>query len=286
MGLAVACAIAVAGCGGGTGGESPTTTTGGDAGASTMEDQGAIRATVERIAEKAEPAICTEAMTEKWVDDSYPPAGAGALADCRDAQKPGTKILAKGVRFGSIEVDGNEAVAVFEERGPDVGGAEGRIRLLQDGAGVWRVDELLDVRIVDRDRYFQAARAGLVRDPAGLDDDRADCMIGELQRLPNAALERLSVTNHSPVRVFATCLGDGSVRRAALALVRLALADSQRYRENAGCAVARLDRLLNASQARAYLGQEDREVFQALVAHALAACGAVPPLRGDERSLT
>ncbi len=111
-------------------------------------------------------------------------------------------------------------------------------------------------------------------------------MVGELGRLPTPELERRSMAHRFPIPIIAGCLGEGGVRRATLAIVRLALADSPRFGEHAGCAVEHLGRVLNATQALAHLAQEDRRVIQGLVARALAACGAVPPLGREERSVT
>jgi hypothetical protein len=225
-------------------------------------------------------------MTERWVDAAYPPAGPGALEDCRDAQKPGSKILAEGVRFGSIEVDGNEAVATFEELGPDVGGSRGRVRLLQDGDGVWRVDELLDFEITDRRRFLAATRAGFTHGPASIHGPRLACMMDAVAGIPIPALERRAEAHTFPVSVFARCLGDGSLRRAALAVVALGLRDSPHFAEHADCAVKRLGRVLNTAEARAYLAREDRETVLGLITRALASCGAISPLGNGEQSVT
>jgi hypothetical protein len=283
--VTVALAATLAGCGGGDAETAPTPTTTRAEG-STVEDQAAIRETLERLAEKADPEACSDAMTVRWVDASYPPSGSGALQECRSAQKPGTKVLAEGVRFGDIEIDGNEATATFSELGPDVGGTRGRVRLLQDGDGVWRVDELLELRITDRERFLAATRAGLSHGPGAIRGRPADCMIAALGRIPTPVLERRAQAHSFPVSILADCLGDGDPREAALAIVRYALDASPRFNEHADCALRRLDGALSTADARAYLAQEDRVTMQGLVGRALAACGAVPPLGGGERSVT
>jgi hypothetical protein len=284
--------MALAACGGGgaeTGGTTApatTSTTSTRPQGTTLDDQADVRETIAGLSEKADPDACTEAMTDRFVDASYPPAGPGAVDECRNAQKPGSKILAEDVRFGTIEIDGNEATATFAEIGPDVGGTRGRVRLLQDGAGVWRVDELLDLQIIDRRRFEVATRAGLTQGPGALHGDRAACVMDAVGRIPTPKLERLAESHEFPVPILADCLGGGSVRAAALAVVRAGLGDSRRYADHAGCAVRHLGRVLSADQARAYLGQEDRQLLQALVARALAACGAISPLGDGEQSVT
>src|SRR3954471_16459631 len=92
-GISLLAAAALAGCGGGGSGagtEAATT-------AAAADDEDAIRTTLTRIATVADPALCTEAATQGYIDKAFPPAGEGALQECRRAQRPDSKLLADHV---------------------------------------------------------------------------------------------------------------------------------------------------------------------------------------------
>ena len=67
---------ALSACGESGDGEAPPETTAASPrpAQTTVEDQTDIRRTLERLATEAEPDLCTEALTERWVEDSFPPA--------------------------------------------------------------------------------------------------------------------------------------------------------------------------------------------------------------------
>jgi hypothetical protein len=275
----------MAGCGAGGGTDSSST----DSVAPSQEgDAIAISRTITDLATKADPDLCTDALTQNWVDESYPPSGPGALAECRHSQEPGFKVEAESVHYGEIDVDGNTAKATFRMIGSGVGGAQRTVTLLQDGEGVWRVDELVDVKIINDDAFLEAVRVNARYGPGGLSGRQARCLSDEIAKVPHAVLERRAVSDDRGVSIpiISECVGGGSATGAVVELTRRYLADDPKFAKYADCASDRVAEVLNPTQARAYLGQEDRNFVQTLVGRALDACGAGPAIPPEDATTT
>jgi hypothetical protein len=278
-GIALLALAALAGCGGGSGGRIEGTTAGGP-----DDDETAIRSTLTRIATLADPALCIEAATQGYIDEAFPPAGEGALQECRRAQRPDSKLLADHVDVKEVEIDGNEATATFEPVGPHVGGAERTVSLLQDGEGVWRVDELTGAEITDRSRFLDSFRADAMYGQGGLSGEQADCLVRAVGAIPEDEIERRAVSSDPavPTSILADCVGDGSAVGAVVELFRRYTAEDPDYSAYTACASRRLAAVLNETEARAYLAQEDRVTVAALSGKVLASCGAGQVLPGEQ----
>jgi hypothetical protein len=86
------------------------------------------------------PAICSTAMTDRWLEESYNARDVPLTQRCQD-------LLATGynrpdlVRVTDIEIDGATAQAVIQTEG-SAGDATSRVALVN--AGGWKVDQMLD----------------------------------------------------------------------------------------------------------------------------------------------
>jgi hypothetical protein len=280
-------ATAIGGCGGA--GNSPTTgatvSSGPDG---TTVDEGAIRETISALATETDPDLCDRSLTQNFLDQSYPPAGAGALEDCRHQQLPAYKLEASGVRFDDVSVDGDAATASFELLGPDVGGSRSTVGLIRDSAGIWRVDDVIAAKVVDERRFLTSLRASAMNGPGGLSAAHADCVVAGVAKIPVPEIERRAVSDNRnlPVPIVADCLGEGSVTAAVAELVRGTLAADPDYGAFAGCAGRHLAGAITLEQAGEFLRAEDRDTVRLLTAKALADCGAGSGAGPAEHSLT
>lgn len=283
--LTFAVTPALAACGGDPGpstassGPAPTTATAtsttSTAGGEEAAGAAAVRETITALATNADPDLCEEAMTQHFLDQSYPPAGAGALEQCRTQQRPAYKLEAEGVRFEAVSVAGSRATVSFELLGPDVGGSLYTMSVLEED-GAWRVDDLKDAQVEDRTRFDESLRSTATNGPGGLSAEQADCIVTAAGGLSDAEIERRAVSDHHylPISIVADCVGDGSEIGAVAEFVRRTLQDSHAYAAFADCAGRKVSEIVSPAQAEAFLRAESREVVQAATARALRACGA------------
>lgn len=279
--LTVACSAAVlllAGCGDDdearpdSTGDSSHESAQGDA---LVDDDAAIREVVTALLMENDQGICDEAMTQRYIDQNYPPAGEGALADCRALQSPDLKVEADSVRFERIEVTGDRGTASAEAVGADVGGAVVKFALVRAEEGEWRLDRVERVEIVDREQFEQALRAEGTGGSAQLGEAQAGCIANQVAKLPETEVERrLARTPAVPVAVLISCLGDGTAVGAVASLVRDSLEGDPETEPISACSTAVFSGDLAREDALAFLRAEDRETVRNLTSEALEECGA------------
>ena len=265
---ALCAALAVGGCGsGGSGGSDASSTTAGD--------EEAIRATITEILLEGRPALCSEAMTEDFVDQVYAPPGDGALLECRYWSTH--RVVPERIEFSRVEVDGDSAHATYEASGNGLGGTESTLALIRED-DAWLLDEYTEAEITDRELF----EVGLVTTLTGrggiLEESQARCLADASRDISEERLERLAVqpARQFPVSLIRRCVGDGSATGAAAELVRLQFEREPEYAGYARCVSRFVAAKLTTPDALALLRSEDRDTIAVLTKEALLRCGYIP----------
>jgi hypothetical protein len=214
-------------------------------------DTARIRAVIERAYTTAEPENCTKLVTPEFArqaqleDDTD-----AAIKSCRESAE--TDEPSDSVKISRVTVNEDGAEAEFTPEGGDVDGQRFTVRLIKAGTD-WKLDRITDVEL-DRDRFEAALRDGLIRPPDALSEERADCVIENLEGVSDAEIERAIVEADPAVFTEAVTLCEGVGRRGGVrgafegALRRNLLQVQGLSPEQADCVLRRLRKVLSADQ--------------------------------------
>lgn len=240
----------------------------------TAADVAEIRATIATLATENEPGLCEEALTQRYLDENFPPAGPGALEDCQFSQRPEYKLEADSISFESVDVTGETATATFAISGGQGDGTVATIELAQSGDGVWQLDRTVQLEIVDRERVDAALLAVATNGPGALTAAEATCVLLDASSLSDETLERRAVRGSTflPVKITIPCIGDGTPVGAAAEIARRSLASDPDFKPLAACVARRIAGELTEDDAIAFFAAEDRTTLELLRNQAIDAC--------------
>ena len=164
---AFACALALAGCGGGG-----------------SEDE--ITAALQRTWTSHDDAACTEAQTQRFVEQTWFQQGPAALRAC---EKGGPGATADSVQVDDVQVDGDRATADTAISGSPYDGQTLATSLVREN-GRWKADHLDSIPVFDRAALVAAMRRQLTQG-GGIAPARVDCIAAKMQKAARPRLEAL-----------------------------------------------------------------------------------------------
>ena len=170
-------------------------------GGSADEDQ--ITAAIERAATSGDPAACTDAQTQKFVEQTS--GGASAAAAVKQCEADAADTPADDVEVSDIEVDGDTATANAAVTGSTFDGQTLDLALVKEGDR-WKVDEFKGFAEFDREAMINAFRTELANEP-GVTPAGVDCVVKQFQAAPDEEIEG-SFTGSDPQaeeRLFGPC---------------------------------------------------------------------------------
>jgi hypothetical protein len=150
-----------------------------------------VRATVERLLTSSDPAICSELVTESFLERARDATGSEARLGCATEIAGRTGSGAEGgrtPRIGQVEISDGEATA--ELLGSPPVDPELKVALIDEG-GTWKLD---DVEVVgfDRAAYLRSLREQLALAQAFGSGAQARCRLRLLSRLTEEQLASLA----------------------------------------------------------------------------------------------
>jgi hypothetical protein len=164
-------------------------------------DQEEITAAITSSATTSNPANCTEIETQRFVEQNQFEKGEAAIAGCK--RPDGNR--AESVEVSAIEVDGEAAAAEAAVSGGAFDGQTLQISLVRED-GRWKLDYLEGFADFDRDRFVEAAVAGLGE--GGFNAEQSQCLSRVLGELDDDALQELFLggDRNQLVEVLGDCL--------------------------------------------------------------------------------
>ncbi len=172
--LAVAGAVALAACGGG----------------SDRED--AIIAAIQSAVSSDNPADCTRLLSRRFIEQTTFETGGKAVVACK-ADARDTSNDPGSVDVAGVQIDGRRASASVAMHGGAFDGQTLRLALTRDRSD-WKIDEITGIPSFDLDRFAVALQASLASGDNPLTDEQAHCVASQ-------------VAQSSPGKVKAVLLG-------------------------------------------------------------------------------
>ena len=167
--VALACALVLAGCGGG-----------GD------DDVDEINALIEDTATVDDPAHCSELMTTAFLEQQG--QSSDPLAEC-EAEEAAGGDAADSVEIANVEVDGDSATAEVAITGGASDGQTVELELVREDDR-WKLDRIARFVVFDREAYFASIEAAPGSNP-DLPPELAQCSVEALDSLGDAELQEL-----------------------------------------------------------------------------------------------
>ncbi len=140
---AAALALGPAGCGDDTG----------------NEDEDQIVAVIERVATSGDPAVCTEAQTQRFTETAVGEGITGEQA-IKSCEKNADHGVADSVVVTNVEVDGSSATANAAITGSTFNGQTLSLALVKDG-NAWKIDEFSSFTVFDREAMTRFLHGGV-----------------------------------------------------------------------------------------------------------------------------
>jgi hypothetical protein len=145
----------------------------------------------------ADPAMCTEVFTDRWLATYFSPRdGQDSISRCREANSEAPDVPST-TTVKSVSVDGDRATVTASTKGGPFG--EGTFDLLLAKEDAWRVDELTEVNI-DLAAHLEAMRSSIDAESTEAQQALSRCAIDWAERNVTAGeIERaiLSSTGYS-----------------------------------------------------------------------------------------
>jgi len=148
-------------------------------GGSADQDDGRIRAVVTEAFTSKDPSVCTQLMTQAYVEQRESQRGRQAVLRCEQVVKDAATASTVNVR--DVSVDGDHAEAELTHDGPDATFSPITLQLRRSGEG-WKLDRLTALT-VDRQTFLREVRREL--SPA-----IADCVMREYALFSDDEIER------------------------------------------------------------------------------------------------
>lgn len=235
----VAAVTALTGCqaaGGTTDEVDPPTTS---SAAASPED--AVTEVLQGAYTTADPASCTERYTERALAQAYRGAP-DPLAACEEQEASPAAAEAAGtasIDVADLVVDGDRATVTVTPQGAASGGTVAYDLVLVEDGG-WRIDEVVDVAVLDRAAYDDSVTAVVEQvGPTLMAPDDVACVDQQLRAVPDEALARSVVEGASSTSLLAdavrACLGGGTDLVAILQLSTYQLEQGGLSTEKATC---------------------------------------------------
>jgi hypothetical protein len=110
---------------------------------------------------EADPAMCTEVFTDRWLEEQFAPdSSQDPIERCQEVNS-GTPNKAVTTTVESVSIDGDRAEVSVSAEGGNLG--SGSLELVVVEEDGWRLDQLVGLE-VDAKAYFQAQRTELEAD--------------------------------------------------------------------------------------------------------------------------
>jgi hypothetical protein len=174
--------------------------------------EGEINDVLDRTFTTSDPAQCEE-LSDKAIQKLLP-SSSGAedpVAVCKENLDPSTE--ADSIEVTDLTVDGTDATATVTPQGGSYAGASVDVKLLDDDG--WKIDELGEIEIVDRDAYVDSLDQSLEASAFGANTLRPrdlSCVSGYVRnKVSTADLQRSLTTGDRTYLYNAVrdCLGGG-----------------------------------------------------------------------------
>lgn len=166
-------------------------------GSDNSADEDAITEVIEYATTSGDPAVCTDAQTQAFTDQTNEGSGTAAIKSCeRDAKD----TPADEVEVSNIEVDGGSATAEIAVTGGSFDGQTLGVGLVKDG-DEWKLDEFREfVGGMDRDAFVNAI---------DIPESARDCVGKNLDALSDEEVDSIFIDENSKLegQAFGPCFG-------------------------------------------------------------------------------
>jgi hypothetical protein len=233
---------------------------GGGGGSSTSKDEAALRKLIVDASTTNDPAKCTTAATQRFLEQIQLEKGSKAVEACKKDAK--TDRPAKSVDIANVDVNGTKATATYTQNGGDADGQTGTVEFVKTG-GNWRFDHVAAMKI-DRPKFDRAMRRSLVSPPNELSASVADCSIREVDKLSDAVIENAVVDSKLAVlaRPVAQCALVEELTKGKISATA------------ASCAARRTIAALSDTELEESVNGGSQAAIESALRKALVACGA------------
>jgi hypothetical protein len=167
------------------------------------DDEDQITEAIELAAVSGDPKACTEAETQKFLEQiGEGDTGAAAVKGC---QQNASETVGDEVDVSDIEVDGDSATANAEVTGGTFDGQTLDLALVKEG-DQWKLDEFNGFAEFDRDAMLAGFKENIASDE-GIPPDAADCITQQLEAQSDEQLEGFFVNSDpgAEQRIFGPC---------------------------------------------------------------------------------
>src|SRR5215216_5022535 len=155
------------------------------------EDEDQITEAIELAATSGDPAACTEAETQRFVEQTS--GGATGQEAIKQCQQDAENIAADQVDVTDVEVDGDSATANAEVTGSFFDGQTLDLGLVKEG-DQWKLDEFRGFQDFDRDAMISGLQEELSSEE-GVSQQAVDCVTQQLEAQSDEELEGVFIGN-------------------------------------------------------------------------------------------
>jgi len=223
-------------------------------------DEAALRKLITDVSTTNDPAKCTTAATQRFLEQIQLEKGSKAVESCKKDQE--TDRPAKSVDITSVDVNGTKATATYTQNGGESDGQTGTVEFVKTG-GSWKFDRVTAMKI-DRAKFDKAMRQSLVSPPNKLSSTVADCSVRELGKLSDNAIES-AIVDAKPAAL---------IRPVAQCAVVEELIKAKVSNTAATCAARKTIAALSDDQLEESISGGSQTAIESALRKALVACGA------------
>jgi ABC-type glycerol-3-phosphate transport system substrate-binding protein len=174
--LLLALALGLAACGGGE------------------SDEDKIVSMIEESATSTDPAICKEAQTQAFMEQTSSASGGAAVKECEEETKSG-ESNPDSVNVSEVEADGGKATADVAFKGGNFDKQTVEVALVEED-GDWKLDELTGFAKFDSAAFVGALAKQLEEEPE-IESRVSSCIVEGLEEAPEEELEALVIENNT-----------------------------------------------------------------------------------------
>ena len=157
---------------------------------SSESDEDKITSAIETTATSTDPAICEEAETLAFVEQSKSGEGKEAVEECEESTEEG-KGNPDSVAVSEVEVEGEEASAAVAFTGGSFDGQAFYINLVEE-EGDWKLDEIESFKSLNREKLIAAFEGSF--EESEVEPELAECVIEVAEELSDSELEEVVLT--------------------------------------------------------------------------------------------
>jgi ABC-type glycerol-3-phosphate transport system substrate-binding protein len=159
-------------------------------------DEDKIAGTIETAATSADPAVCSETQTLKFMEQTASGAGKEAEKNCEKEAEEETN-QPDSVSVSQVKVSGESATANAEFKGGTFNDQTLELSLVEEG-GEWKLDEFTGFAKFDPAPFVKALTEQIENEPE-LEPETAACVVEGIEELSNSELESAIVENNTEV---------------------------------------------------------------------------------------